>query len=540
MMSNKLSFFFLLLLGLLVGTTACTDVAVNPKSQASAEDVFSEDGAYKSYLGKLYGGLVVTGQQGPAGNGDISAIDDEGFSQYVRLWWQMQELPTDEAVIAWNDGAVQELNTMTWSPSNGFTSGMYSRIFFQVSHVNEFLRQSSDARLDARNVDAEVREKMPQWRAEARFLRALSYWHGIDLFGNIPVVTEDFPRGGTPPEQNTRQEVFNFVESELRAITDGEGEESLPPIGEASYGRADRGAALMVLAKLYQNAPVYIGENRSGEVVEVTSEIIDSGVYSLEEDYHDLFLADNHTSDEIIFPVPQDGNRTQHFGGTTYLTCAAIGGSMEPASYGVNCNWAGLRTTRAAVDRFEANDTRPVFENTPTGQTQFFTDGQSLEISSLTEFTNGYAVPKYQNVTSTGERGKDIQFPDTDYPMFRLADAYLMYAEAVLRGGGGSTERAVSLVNDLRERAFGDESGTITASELTLDFILEERGRELFWEGSRRTDLIRFGQFTTDEFLWPWKGDAQEGRATSEDLRLYPLPASELLANPNLEQNPGY
>jgi hypothetical protein len=213
---------------------------------------------------------------------------------------------------------------------------------------------------------------------------------------------------------------------------------------------------------------------------------------------------------------------------------------MEPASYGVNCNWAGLRTTRAAVDRFEANDTRPVFENTPTGQTQFFTDGQSLEISSLTEFTNGYAVPKYQNVTSTGERGKDIQFPDTDYPMFRLADAYLMYAEAVLRGDGGSTERAVSLVNDLRERAFGDESGTITASELTLDFILEERGRELFWEGSRRTDLIRFGQFTTDEFLWPWKGDAQEGRATSEDLRLYPLPASELLANPNLEQNPGY
>ena len=523
---------------MVVATAGCTDVAVNPKSQADAADVFSEEGSYQSYLAKLYGGLNVTGQQGPAGNGDISAISDEGFSQYVRLYWQMQELPTDGAVIAWNDGNVQELNTMTWSPSNGFTSGMYSRIFFQVAHVNEFLRQSTPERLDARNVSPAVRDQMPQWRAEARFLRALSYWHGIDLFGNIPVVAEDFPRGGEPPPQNTRQEVFTFVEQELLDITSGSGAETLPPIGQAEHGRADRGAALVVLAKLYQNAPVFIGENRSTDVVEMTSEIIDSGQYALEGDYHDLFLADNHTSDEIIFAIPQDGNRTQHFGGTTYLAHASVGGNMDPSTFGLDFGWAGLRTTPNTVDLYAANDTRPVFEN--TGGTQFFQNGQSINITALTNFTNGYAVPKYQNVTSDGTPGSDPTFPDTDYPMFRLGDVYLMYAEAVLRNGGGSVDQAASLVNALRERAVGDDSANITASELTLDFILDERGRELIWEASRRTDLIRFGRFTGGEYVWPWKGDVQDGTSVPDHLDLYPLPSSELLANPNLEQNPGY
>ncbi|WP_022835315.1 RagB/SusD family nutrient uptake outer membrane protein [Salisaeta longa] len=519
---------------LFTGLTACDNVGVQPKSSATASTVFTQDGAFKQFLAKLYGSFNVTGQQGPAGSGDIGGID-EGFSQYMRLYWQMQELTTDEAIIAWNDNGIRELHNHSWDAANQFSRAMYDRIFFTISQSNEFLRQSTDAKLEQYGVSANRQQVIQQYRAEARFLRALAYWHGIDLFGNIPLVTEDFTRGSEAPQQSTRAEIFAFVESELKAITDSEGEENLPAVGQAEYGRADAAAAYMVLAKLYQNAPVYIGENRSADVIEYTTRIIDANAYSLETEataqfsaYHRLFLADNHTANGIIFAIPQDGNRTQHYGGTTFLCHAPVGGSMNPAAYGLDFGWAGLRTTAPVVDRYSGTDDRAIF----------FTQGQSKEIDDIGTFTDGYAVPKYQNVTSTGAEGKNATFPDTDYPMFRLADAYLMYAEAVLRGGGGSQQRALELVNDLRERAgLGRD---VTATELDLQFILDERSRELMWEGHRRIDLIRFGQYTTDAYLWPWKGGVKEGQATQDHLRLFPLPATELRANPNLEQNPGY
>ena len=526
LVNRRLSFAALVLVAAALSLSACDNVGVEPKGQASAENIFQEEGAYKSYLAKLYGGLNVTGQSGPAGNPDIAGID-EGFSQYIRLWWQMQELPTDEAVIAWSDGAVQELNTMTWGPSNGFSSAMYSRVFFQVAQANEFLRQSTEDRLAARNVPQQVQEQIPQWRAEARFLRALSYWHGLDLFGNIPLVTQEFPRGGQAPEQSTRQEVFEFVESELKAITDGEGAEELPDPRQAQYGRADKAAAYMVLANLYLNAEVYVGQDRYSDVVEYTQRVMDAG-YSLEDNYRHLFLADNHTAHGIVFAIPNDGLNTQHFGGTTFLVHAAIGGAMNPAEYGTDFGWAGLRTTPQGVSLYDDEEGERAL---------FFTEGQSLEIEELTDFTDGYATPKYQDVTSDGGTGSTTTYPDTDYPMFRLGEAYLMYAEAVLRGGGGSRDRALDLVNELRERAGVDE---IESSDLTLDFLLAERGRELYWEARRRMDLIRYGLFTSGDYLWAWKGNVQQGQDVPDHLDVYPLPASELLANPNLEQNEGY
>ena len=522
----------------LLGLGGCTDVGVNPKSSATANNVFSEDGAYQSYLAKLYGGLNVTGQEGPAGDADIGAIDDEGFSQYMRLYWKMQELSTDEAVIAWNDNGIRRLNNHNWTASNQFSVGMYSRVFFQVSQANEFLRQSTDDRLNSRGVGAERQQQIQQYRAEARFLRALSYWHGIDLFGDIPLVTEDFPRGAEAPEQSTRQEIFNFVESELKAITNPENEEVLPPAGQGEYGRADRAAAWMVLAKLYQNAPVYIGENRSADVIEYTGRVIDAG-YSLEDNYQHLFLADNNTANGIIFAIPQDGERTRHFGGTTFLAHAPVGNEMDPASFGLDFGWAGLRTTSASVDRYSSGDSRDDF---------FFTQEQEKEIDAtlpngeptddpIGAFSQGYAAPKFQNVTSDGQPGSNVTFPDTDYPMFRLADAYLMYAEATLRSDAGDESRALSLLNDLRERAgLGRD---LSQGDLTLDFILDERSRELFWEAHRRTDLIRFDQFT-ENGTWPWKGGVQEGTTTESFRNVYPIPASELRANPNLDQNDGY
>ena len=529
-----------LLLAILVlgGTTACTDVGVNPKSSATAANIFTEDGSYRSYLAKLYAGLTVTGQSAAADLDIGAGVSDAGSQQYMRLYWELQELPTDEAVIAWQDQTIQDFNTMAWGPQDVFSEAMYSRIFFQVAQVNEFLRQSTDDRLSERGVSQSVQEQMPTWRAEARFLRALSYWHAIDLYGSVPLVEQDFPRGAQPPEQASRQELYTFVRNELQAITDSEGEENLLPVGAAEYGRADKGAAYMLLAKLYQNAPVYIGEDNSSGVISVLENVI-SGPYTLEDDYHDLFLADNHTANGIIWGLPQDGDNAQTYGGTTFLGHASIGGNIAPGDLGWGSAWAGLRTTPEMVDLFAGADTRPVFENVGSGQ--FYTNGQVKQVNSLTQFANGYLVPKYQNVTSTGESGSDSEFSDIDYPMFRLADAYLMYAEAVARGGGGSQSQAVTLVNDLRERSgLGRDVGTSNGPSLTPEFILQERARELFWEAHRRTDLIRFGQFTTDAKLWSWKGGVQGGRSVDQELRLYPIPSSELRANPNMTQNPGY
>jgi hypothetical protein len=171
----------------------------------------------------------------------------------------------------------------------------------------------------------------------------------------------------------------------------------------------------------------------------------------------------------------------------------------------------------------------------------FYTNGQTLEIADLSTFTDGYAITKFTNKTSAGVSGSNATFPDTDYPVFRLADAYLMFAEAVLRGGtGGTAAEALTYVNDLRERAYGNTDGNITSGELTLPFILDERARELYWEGHRRTDLIRYGLLTGGDYKWPWKGGVAEGASTDSKYNLLPIPASDKGANPNLEQNTGY
>ncbi|HSJ13865.1 MAG TPA: RagB/SusD family nutrient uptake outer membrane protein, partial [Longimicrobiales bacterium] len=459
---------------LALGMGACTDLLVEPKSTITGANAFNDPNSYRAFLAKIYAGLAVTGQEGPAGQPDIRNIPDEGFSHYLRLWWQLQELPTDEAVLGWGDLGVPEMSRQTWATNNQFVSGMFSRVYFQAVLVNEFLRETTEAKLSERGVSASLAQTIRQYRAEARFLRALSYWHGIDLYGNIPLVDEDFPLGNVAPPQATRAQVFAFVESELNAIMS-----ELPPAGAAQYGRVDQGAAQMLLAKVYLNAAIYTGSARYADALGAVNAVIGSGAYALAPSYRHNFLADNHTSPELIWAIPQDGNNIRTYGGTTFLVHASVGGAMSPAAYGIGGGWWGLRTTPQAID---------VFGSDPRGY-HIFTSGQDLQIDELSRFEDGYGTPKYQNVTSSGLPGKDNEFVDVDYPMFRLADAYLMYAELVLRGGGGSPDQARTYVNDLRRRVATD---TITTAQLTLDFILAERLRELFWEGHRRTDLIRY------------------------------------------------
>lgn len=519
----------ILALACALGATGCTDVLVEPRSTVTGANVFDDPAAYRAFLAKLYAGLAVSGQQGPSGQSDIEGID-EGFGQYIRGLWQLQELPTEEAVIGWGDAGLPEVVTMQWASSNQFVTAMYYRIFYQITLANEFLRETTDAKLTGRGVGDALREEIQQYRAEARWLRALSYWHAIDFFGDVPLVDENFVIGATPPEQAERAEVFAFIESELLDIRD-----ALPGVGLAEYGRADQGALAMLLAKLYLNADVYGAGDRFADAMAEAATVI-AGPYALDDQYQHLFLADNHTSPELVFAVPFDGTRTQTWGGTTFLVNAAIVGSMDGADYGTGEKWNGLRVTPEFVALYEGGAAGP-----DERANIFYTSGQTLAITALGEANEGYGYPKYRNLTSTGEAGSNSTHPDTDFPMFRLADAYLTYAEACLRSGGGGCEaNALGYVNQIRQRAYGDNSGDISGAELTLDFILDERGRELAWEAHRRSDLVRYGLFTGDEYLWAWKGGVEAGRAVAETRALYPIPATEMLANPNLEQNPGY
>lgn len=503
--------------------SACADLDVKPVDRAAANIIFSSPSTYKNYLAKIYAAYSLTGQDGPAGDPDITLVSDEGFTSYIRAYWKAQELTTDEAVIAWQDAGIQDLNTNSWTSDNQFVRVLYYRLFYIIPLANDFIDQASDVNISQFSEAEQAEIKV--FRAEARFLRAMAYWHAIDLFRNVPLSTRVSSQA---PEQASPEEIFSFIDSELTAI-----EDQMIDARSNQYGRADKAALWMLQAKLYLNAEVYGQGAHYTECLTALNKVLNAG-YSIDATYQNMFLADNHLSNELIFTLPSDGINSQSYGSTTFLANGAIGGTMVGADYGAS-GWAGLRTTAKFVGLFPDVtgdiDTRAIF----------YTDGQTPDIASLTEFTNGYAVPKYKNITSTGDPGSDETFADIDYPMFRLGDAYLMYAEAVLRNGsGGNIGTALDLVNDLRERAYGDASGNITSNQLDLDFLLSERARELYWEGHRRVDLIRFEKYTSSEYVWAWKGGAIDGGAFDDYLKIFPIPFSDLNVNPNLDQNPGY
>lgn len=516
---NNILSITLVLLSVCMITSCINSLDTEPLDDdvTTSASVYKTPQDFRQVLAKLYAGFATTGQQGPAGNPDIQGID-EGFSSYIRQYWTLQELPTDEAIVAWTDPGLPNINVQEWAPSNDFIMGMYSRIYYEIALANEFIRHAKESE----------NEVVKTYLAEARFLRALNYWHALDLFGgNVPFVTEEDGVGAYQPKPVGSDSLFSFIESELKAI-----EDSMVPPQQNEYGRADRAAVWTLLSKLYLNAEVYTGEPHYTETITYTNKVIEQGGYTLEANYHNLFLADNHTANGVIFAINFDGKNTKTYGGTNFIIHAAVGGSMSAEAFGIEGGWAGNRVRKQLVQKFDRdNDSRALF----------YTDGQTLEINNVQEFTQGYAVTKWKNVTSEGEPGSVPAFADTDYPMFRLADVYLMYAEAVLRGGqGGSKAKALELVNKIRERAYGNTSGNISMGQLSLEFILDERARELYWEGHRRTDLIRYGLFTGGKYTWAWKGGVQQGTATDEHYKLYPIPSSELNANDNLDQNPGY
>ena len=525
---------FIATLSVLTGCIKKLDLV--PLNDITADAVYKTALGYKQALAKAYGSFALTGNTGGGGTPDVPSqiIADEGNSDFLRLYWNLQELTTDEAAWTWqNDAGVRGLKEMSWSSNNPIIAGLYYRSFFQITVCNDFIRQSSDSKISERGFTGNDAAEIKKYRAEARFLRAYQYWVLMDLFARPPFIDENAPIATGLPNQISRSELFAYIESELKAI-----ETELANARSNEYGRADKAAAWALLARLYLNAKVYTGVEKYSEAIANCQKIIQAG-YTLHPTYRHLTIADNHlNTDENIFTINYDARFTQNWGGTTYLTRgpAAVPGSVS----GTNGNWGGLRHTQQFVDLF----------TDPSGNTdrraQFFMTGQNKIMTELYVGTDGFSSFKYRNFTRTGAPAPNADpngnWTDIDFPLFRLGEIYLIYAEAVLRGGtGGSSGQALTYMNQLRTRAFnGNVAGNISPGALTLDFILNERGRELYYEAHRRTDLIRFERFTTGTYLWAWKGGVAAGRAVDPKYNIFPIPATDLSSNPNLRQNTGY
>lgn len=481
---------------------------------------------------------------------DLQSMDG-GASELVRAFWSVQETSTDEAKCSWgNDSWVRALNTNTWSDAqNDAVYAVYVRTLQGISYINEYLRQTTPAVLAQRGVDTNLAAKIDEFRAEARFLRAYLYWMALDTFGSVPFITENSPISGAYyPRQASRTAIFNYCVSELESlIQDG----SDLPEPRHLYPRADKGSAAGLLARIYLNAKVYTGTPRWAEAKAICEDIFNMG-YALCPDYAFLFRGDNGqyvpARNEFLWTIDYSNAGTQSYGGTFYLMAAALASTDitdESRPNGQRHGWAGLRVPYEFVERhfgvtgqdYETGE----YEVTDVRGNLFYIKGrqQSME-DNLYDYMHGWSCLKFNNIPhdqtneSFLETSAIKDFSDADFPMIRLAEIYLIYAEACMRLGDASP--AMPYMTELSSRA-----GVTAPSEITEEFLVAERGRELMWEGHRRTDLIRFGLFHTDEYLWPYKGgDSFAGQAFPEYRCVFALPPTELAANPELVQNPGY
>lgn len=495
---------------------SCTDdLNTEPKVQLTLEELLANDpDAINGIVSRLYASFALSGPNG-AGSSDIS--DDPGESPFLRGIINLQEFTADGMKNRWGDDGLDQLTTTSdWDGNNKFFRYLYNRAYYTIPQCNNLLQVLN-------NSDFPNSEYI---EGETRFLRALAYFYLIDAFGKGVLATENNLGQTEPLPEASRQELFNYVESELLAI-----EPTMPETSE--YGRANKFVVDMLLAKLYINAQVYTGTARWDDAATYVNKIINEGGYSIEPDFIQLFSADNYSSDEIIFPLIADAVNSQSFGNTTYI----VNGNLSPdtipiTEFGATEGWQGHRATEAWYGLFGDLNTSPDIR-----ASLFWTDGHNYEMTDYREWTDGYPSIKFRNTNFSGT-STPTQFSSTDFPLYRLADVYLMYAELAIRGAAGTTiNDALNYVNNIRNRA---NAGAITQGQLTLDFILDERARELNLEGHRRTDLIRFGKFTGGSYLWPWKGNAENGVSIPDYYDLFPIPEQALQANINLQQNPGY
>ncbi len=521
--------------------TACADDATiiggslhpdnpNPQQTTTAD--------YDGILNKIYGNLALTGLTGPHGNSDLPSDIDEGMSVFMRVVWYANELSSDESLCAWlTDAGIPEFNRGTWGDNHALLRGIYYRCMFGITLCNFFL---DNAPSDIDEYSLKV--------AEVRFMRALYYYYLMDMFGNPPFITHV---SSEAPVQASRKEVFDFVESELKdVIGEGEGTDVLAAAKTIKYGRADIVAGYMLLMRMYLNAEVYTGTARWEDARTYADKAIKSG-YSLcttslngYNSYQLLFMGDNDTNgaqDEIVFPILFDGELTQSWGGV-FLAAGTVNAD-DIAAYptGISSNWGGIRAKKYFVEKWFPNDDAP--SGTPADLTAaanddrclFMTQGHELEINAEDKFEEGYGYIKFLNTHADGSETHNAEHTDYDFPLFRLAEAYLTYAEADARLNGGNVSSAgLEYIKALRNRAHANSNINV----FSLADIEDEWSREFGFEGRRRMDMIRFGNFTGVRRIWI--GGTAAGGTLSGYRSIFPLPSSDLVANPNLKQNEGY
>lgn len=528
-------------------TTCVNDLDTLPlnRTEPVSEYVYGADeGAYLAGLGRLYFQFV---------SNDLTDLQqmDGGASELIRAFWSVQETTADAAKCSWeNDAWVRALNTNTWTGvQNDAVYAVYVRTLQGIAFVNEYLRQTTPERLASRGVSQELASKIRGFRAEARFIRAYLYWMALDCFGSVPFTTEESPFGGTYfPQQASRSDIYDFCISELSYLMSPESQ--LPP-ARSLYPRADKGAAAGLLARLYLNSEVYTGVERWAETKAVCEEIFAAG-YSLCPDYQALFRGDNgenlQARNEILWAVSYNAEKTQSYGGTSYILSASLASTDitdQTRPNGQRNGWAGLRVPYEYVDRYFDVAARDYetgeYEIADKRGQVFYIKGRSESMDgALYSFMNGWTCLKFNNIPH--DRTDQSYLPvsavkaysDVDFPMIRLGEIYLIYAEACMQLGQETP--AVQKLDELAARA-----GVEGPSSVTQDYLVAERARELMWEAHRRTDLIRYGLYETDTYLWPYKGgDSYEGQGFPAYKCIFPIPPTELATNDRLIQNPGY
>lgn len=514
--SKKLLYTSVVVAMTMFTATSCLgDLDTVPKGPNVQLDPYADPANYPLLVAKIYGGFSRLGLTGPDGDGDIPSSPDQGKTNFLRIYFNIQELPSDEAKCAWNDNDERYYSQTILAPDNNIGYMLYERCMLNIAFANEFLRKTTVPVVQVDGLDG--------MRAEVRVLRAMNYYFLLDTFGNPGWVTENDPIDGSYyPQPLGREGMFNWLESELLDILQ---KGNLKDQSAATYGLITNQVVETILAKMYINAEVYTGKARWNDALTYAKKVTGHSGLTLENNYQNMFCANNDRSQEIIFALSYNYYEARDWGGMTAIMAASTGGDMAGDLLNFTASWGGNRATQQLTNLFNQSDKRALF----------FTQNRTKEMTQLGSFNSGWSVMKYTNRGWNGavNPNGNNQWPDTNFPMFRLADVILIQAEAELRSGNNNAVNTFNMVHA------HSRTGLSPVTSITLQDILDERGRELYWEAQRRTDLIRFGKFTKG-YDWAWKGGVQNGQNIDDKYIVFPISTRHLAGNPHLVQNPGY